>query len=334
MDGISIDVPYISLNFYSTGILLMVRSVNQSTFYRKVSNSTHIKWKLSYNQTIENSLKTALTEKLGQAILDFIQYLETEHILHCVPSSVSSGLSDLPLDHIWYKGEKKSKTSKKLPTGHTLNGKRTYKNILKYFTTNSKFTPERIHELGVQRLQVHYREAVDITKKLSSPMLSEEKAVKYFRIELDHPRNFFNMSEIPDEESGDAAAKKCHNMRSAMIHCPVRYDALLRQFYFISAAIARMEPFVKELFYTSGPKITTPKCRLALKANFNPSVGSHTYLVSNKNCRRPAYIRIPFFLKRPGPIIGMLSTIGHEGRPGHHTQVMNCNSIDIYRKLT
>ena len=76
-------------------------------------------------------------------------YVEFEHIRHCVPSNVSSGLGKLPLKYVWLDGiENKSwPTDPYLPTGEALNGSQAYFQIMTYFTTNA-MTPGEVHELG------------------------------------------------------------------------------------------------------------------------------------------------------------------------------------------
>ena len=85
------------------------------------------------------------------------RYLETEHIRHCVPSNVSSGLATLPLKYVWLDGKENKSwpTNRKLPTGEPLNGPQAYSKILSYFTTNT-MTPMEVHRLGQQQLAVLY----------------------------------------------------------------------------------------------------------------------------------------------------------------------------------
>ena len=84
-------------------------------------------------------------------------YVEHEHIRHCVPSNVSSGLANLPLDYIWVDGKenKSAPTDPFLPTGEKLSGARVYSQIMSYFTTNA-MTPLEVHELGKKQLSILY----------------------------------------------------------------------------------------------------------------------------------------------------------------------------------
>ena len=87
-----------------------------------------------------------------------IRYLETENLEHCVPSSVSSGLAKLPLSHVFVNGKQTAETTtKQLPDGEPLNGKKAYQSIMSYFTTISK-TPDEVHQLGKDMLKKLYPE--------------------------------------------------------------------------------------------------------------------------------------------------------------------------------
>ena len=81
------------------------------------------------------------------------RYLEIDHIQHCVPSKVSSGLSFLPVSFVYVNGSANvtQKTTKVLPTGEPLNGAKAYIDILSYLTTTNN-TPEEVHELGYTML--------------------------------------------------------------------------------------------------------------------------------------------------------------------------------------
>ena len=104
-----------------------------------------------------SSLRTLVFHNYVSIFLILYRYLETEHIRHCVPSNVSSGLATLPLEYVWLDGkENKSwKTNRTLPTGEPLNGSQAYLNILSYFTTNST-TPLEVFNLGKEQLNIFY----------------------------------------------------------------------------------------------------------------------------------------------------------------------------------
>lgn len=81
------------------------------------------------------------------------RFLETEYIRHCVPNKASSGLSSLPLPHVYVDGVVKSDqpTTQKLPSGHKLNGTQTYLKLISIFT-NLDFSPKQLRDIAQQRL--------------------------------------------------------------------------------------------------------------------------------------------------------------------------------------
>ena len=86
--------------------------------------------------------------------MPFCRYLETDHIQHCVPSNVSSGLYSLPVSFVYVNGSANvtQKTTKELPLGGPLNGSKAYVDILSFFTTTNN-TPDEVHRLGYTMLQ-------------------------------------------------------------------------------------------------------------------------------------------------------------------------------------
>lgn len=83
----------------------------------------------------------------------FARFLDTEYIRHCVPNKVPSGLSSLPLPHVYLDGVVRSdqSTSQKLPSGHKLNGTQAYLNLLSVFTTLD-FSPRQLKDIAQKRL--------------------------------------------------------------------------------------------------------------------------------------------------------------------------------------
>ena len=81
---------------------------------------------------------------------------------HCLPRDLASGMSELPVDFIYVDGNRtNTRTTKRLPiTNEILDGRKSYKNILPYFTT-SDITPERINEIGKERLNALYPQVGD-----------------------------------------------------------------------------------------------------------------------------------------------------------------------------
>ena len=104
-----------------------------------------------------SSLRKLVFHNYVSIFLILYRYLETEHIRHCVPSNVSSGLATLPLKYVWLDGKENKSwpTNPTLPTGELLNGSQAYLNILSYFTTNST-TPLEVSNLGKEQLNIFY----------------------------------------------------------------------------------------------------------------------------------------------------------------------------------
>ena len=84
-------------------------------------------------------------------------YLENQHLRHCVPSNVSSGLATRPLSFVYVDGfpNKSSPTTKRLPTGELIQGNMSYTNILPYFTS-SDITPDEIYRKGQEMVSKTY----------------------------------------------------------------------------------------------------------------------------------------------------------------------------------
>ena len=89
-------------------------------------------------------------------IVLWFSYLEKNHSRHCIPSSVSNGLSDMPQDYIYLDGKRtEQKTNKTLPTGEVINSSKIYEHSLSYFTTMS-LKPKQIYDLGYQQVEKLY----------------------------------------------------------------------------------------------------------------------------------------------------------------------------------
>lgn len=82
-------------------------------------------------------------------------FLEKEYSRHCVPSNVSSGLSNRPLSYVYVDGVATKPTTKKLPTGEKLNGTITYASIMSYFSTTD-ITPQEVYDKGWEILKKIY----------------------------------------------------------------------------------------------------------------------------------------------------------------------------------
>ena len=98
------------------------------------------------------------------------RYLRRVHIQHYVSSNVSSGLATLPLSFVYINDtvDKSRPTNKSLPTGESLDGKKSSEKIVTYFTTNS-ITPDEIHQLGYKMLNELYPQVSGDTLTLFLP---------------------------------------------------------------------------------------------------------------------------------------------------------------------
>ena len=83
----------------------------------------------------------------------FVRYVEGEHLRQCPPETVASGLEKLPLTYGYRDNQEDTniKTTKELPTGQPLEGKNTYKSLMRFFTTFD-ITPEVLREKAQKRL--------------------------------------------------------------------------------------------------------------------------------------------------------------------------------------
>ena len=152
----------ISLANDSSGVLQewFAKLYITDSFVQKLEEGVDDKWKANHGgKNVTESVESALVDGIGQPLLDLINYLEFDHMKHCVPDNVSSGLSNLPLDYVYVNDvpDKNQPTTKKLPTGEKLNGKETYKKILSYFTTTD-ISAEQIYEEGRRQLDYFYSE--------------------------------------------------------------------------------------------------------------------------------------------------------------------------------
>lgn len=290
-------------------------------YYSRLSNQTKEKFQTKYKQSVRDMLSNILINYFGAPLHNFMRFLQNNHSRHCVSSSVASGLANLPVQYVWLDGKPtNTKTTRKLPTGEMLVGANSYKNILPYFTTVSSYNATYIAQQGQRQLELLFERAINIAKKVTKEN-DTQIAVKKFQVELSHPRHFFNNSVIPQNESGVQGGEMCNNMESARKHCPVRYEAMQNWMKYTYEIMARIEALTVPLFHITGEKSSTPSCPVNLAASFDVNLASHYYEVGGPECEISSKYTIPFFVDKPGPIYTSFSLIGHETRPGHHTQV-------------
>ena len=191
-------------------------------------------WERDHKETVRTSINEALVKYVGKPLDSLLNYLEFNHSQYCVPSNISSGLATLPLEYIYKNGQNTgANTTGKLPSGEPLSGKKAYKMILPYFTTN-EMQPDDVYSLGNEMLGQLYPRAVEIAKKITGNQ-NETQAVDEFKKRLEDQSMFFNDEKIPENESNKDAFAKCISMEKAKIHCPKRYKAMLTWFDYVNS---------------------------------------------------------------------------------------------------
>ena len=148
-----------------------------------------------------------------------------------------------------------------------------------------------------------------------------EVAIREFKKKLNESRQFFNSEPFPANESNSAAHKICTDIEQAQIHCPKRWETMMRWSNFCRQTMGMLAPKLIPLFYHTGKKITVPNCPMEMSPDFNPSSGAQSFELSGPMCYKPSYYNLPFFLNNYGPKFAEWSVTAHEGWPGHHTQV-------------
>ena len=96
-------------------------------------------WIAKYGETMSESLSEAVVKFVGLPVIDLLQYLENEHIAHCVPSNVSSGLGTRPVDYVYVNGTRTSQRTSKTLDGREriMEGRQAYTGVLSYFTSTN-----------------------------------------------------------------------------------------------------------------------------------------------------------------------------------------------------
>lgn len=170
------------------------------------------------------SVKETLVEYFGRPIVEVLNFLKHVYRPHCVSSNIASGLANLPLKYIYVNDTKTDRpTTQKLPFGEKLNGSKAYERILYFFTTSEDYTPDRVYDLGQEKLKMLYPEAIKAAGNVTGK--SGNDAVESFKKILNNQSSFFNDAPFPANESNEFAFGKCTSMAEAKIYCPKRYEA-------------------------------------------------------------------------------------------------------------
>ena len=171
-----------------------------------------------------DSVETTLVEYFGRPLMKVLNFLKNEYRPHCVSSNITSGLANLPLKYIYENGTRTGKpTTQKLPFGEKLNGSKAYERILYFFTTSEEYTPDRIHDLGQEKLKTLYAEAIKAAEEETGK--SGKDAVDSFKKILNNQSSYFNDEKFPANESNEFAFSKCTSLEEAKTFCPKRYEA-------------------------------------------------------------------------------------------------------------
>ncbi|XP_031561184.1 uncharacterized protein LOC116297157 [Actinia tenebrosa] len=276
-------------------------------------------WQKKYGKSMNGSLKEYLVQYVGKPIADMFRYLEVDYSQYCPPGDVLTGYSNLPLSHVYKNGTKIGRTTQRLPTGELIDGKKSFRVILDYFTTID-ISPKETNNIGYSLIKEVYPKILQIAREVTEEKDNETAAEEKFKKRINEDDMYFNEEEIPASESDERAHKLCRTDEGAKKHCPVRWKAIQNWFTYSRQVMAALDAKSISLFHFAGKKHTTPNCPVRLTADYNPSSAAQAYEPSNDVCSDAAMYSIPFFQKKPGPKYEEWTVCAHETRPGHHLQ--------------
>ena len=124
------------------------RMLSKFKFYlNRLHPNISTRWQVKYGQSIKTSLEQTLVKHFGKPLAKLLQYLNTEHMSHCVSSSASSGLASRPLPYVYNEGvaNLSHPTTQQLPSGEKLDGRKAYERLLAFFTTTEEHTPGQVN---------------------------------------------------------------------------------------------------------------------------------------------------------------------------------------------
>ncbi|XP_074635217.1 uncharacterized protein LOC141893725 [Acropora palmata] len=324
LDAFKEKYPMVATRNSSTGVLeeWYTQQYLKRSYLAKLEREVNASWRQQHGgQSVREAIKEALLKGIGEPLINLIHYLEFTHSRHCVPNDVASGLANLPVNFVYTDGVPGKRTTKILPgTNRKLSGKETYTRILSYFTTTD-ITPEEVHENGTSLLDSLLMPLVYKTSKIITGKSKRSKAIELLKKRLASPGQWHNPEPFPANESDERAHKLCSDTASAKVHCPRRWAAIQIWIEYIQDVMNIIYPKIRPMFYFTGPKATAPNCPIQMLPHYNPSNGAMFFRPSGAGCSNPSYFGLPFFLKNYGPKFQEWSVIGHESRPGHHTQM-------------
>ena len=108
-------------------------------FYKRFQNVSGLWFETHGNISLEQSMVESLINYVGIPLVNLLQYLATDHMKHCVPSNVSSGLFNRPVHYVYYDGiaNVSEPASRRLPSGEMIDGKAGYERTMRFFTTTN-----------------------------------------------------------------------------------------------------------------------------------------------------------------------------------------------------
>lgn len=83
------------------------------------------------------------------------RFLEVDYSQYCPPGDILTGYNNLPLSHVYKNGTKIRRTTQRLPSGELIDGKKSYRVILDYFTTID-ISPKETNAIGYSLLKEVY----------------------------------------------------------------------------------------------------------------------------------------------------------------------------------
>lgn len=113
-----------------------------NSFASGVSSRDLRQWVSNYGSNLSQSLFEGVVKHIGEPLVSLFEYLENDHMTHCVPSNVSSGLGTRPISFVFVNGTRTSEQASRTLDGteRIMEGKEAYAEILSYFTS-TKHTP-------------------------------------------------------------------------------------------------------------------------------------------------------------------------------------------------
>ena len=131
---------YVEIASQKSGRGIMAEFANSiSIFLSKISPDELAKILEKHGMNATALVEDSVVKNVGSPLANLFEYLEKEHLPHCLPSNISSGLGTLPVDHVYYNGSiTLERTNTTLKGGDSIMpGKESYRNFLSFSTTQN-----------------------------------------------------------------------------------------------------------------------------------------------------------------------------------------------------